>query len=129
MCSQGSGEQSKYCWSKDNRTRAASLWGENQAGGSESWNFKISHPEGVKLLIQGPADSSYDYTHCGTDQPGKESGSTLGSVQIPCFPHCLCPTGLHSARPGGWEHPWQHPQRDPGGLIPVPCTLSPRKVS
>lgn len=71
MCSQGSGEQSKYCWSKDDRTRAASLWGENQAGGSESWNFKISHPEGVKLLIQGPADSSYVYTCCRTDWPGK----------------------------------------------------------
>lgn len=91
MCSQGSGEQSKYCWSKDDRTRAASLWGENQAGGSESWNFKISHPEGVKLLIQGPADSSYVYTCCRTDWPGKGGGSTLGSVQIPCFLPCLCP--------------------------------------
>lgn len=99
MCSQDSGEQSKYCWSKDNWARAPSLQSENQAGGSESWNFKNSHPEGVKplsqeLLSQGPAQAM---STPPVEQLSLEKGlaPTLGSVQISRLTPCLCPVDLH----------------------------------
>lgn len=121
----GSGEQSKYCWSKDNRAKAANKWRENQAGGSNSWNFRNSDPEGIELMSQGPAQATSTVEQLGLER----GGSSLGSVQIPRLLPCLCPTGLHPARQEDGPLPWQHPQHDPGGLIPAPHTLSPGKVS
>lgn len=85
MCSQDSGEQSKYCWSKDNRAKAPRLWRENQAGGSQSWNFKNSHPERVallsrELLSQGPAQAM---STPPAEQPGNGDGSNSGKCPDP----------------------------------------------
>lgn len=128
MCSQDSGEQSKQCWSRDNRARGPRLWRKNQAGGSERWNFKNSHPEGVALLSQGPAQAMATPP---VEQLGLERGltPTLGSVQVPHSSPCLCPAGLHPASPGRRALPWQHPQRDPGGARPTLCTFRAGEVS
>lgn len=78
----GSGEQSKYCWSKDNRAKAASKWRENQAGGSNSWNFKNSYPEGIELMSQGPAQAMSTVEQLGLGRgwllSGKCPDPTLG---------------------------------------------------
>lgn len=83
----GSGEQNKYCWSKDNRAKAASKWRENQAGGSNSWNFKNSDPEGIELMSQGPAQATSTVEQLGLESgwllSGKCPDPTLASLPVP----------------------------------------------
>lgn len=76
-------------------------------------------------MSQGPAQATYT-----VEQLGLESGwLPSGKCPDPTLASLPGPTGLYPAGQEDGPLPWQHPQHDPGGLIPAPHTLSPGKVS
>lgn len=104
----GSGEQSKYCWSKDNRAKAASKWRENQARGSKSWNFKNPDPEGIELMSQGPAEAMSSKEVGGS--PCLESGWLLsGKYPDPTLASLPVPYRSAPSQAGGRDAPLAAP--------------------
>lgn len=77
-------------------------------------------------MSQGPAQATSTVEQLGLGSGWLLSGKCPDPMLAPLpVPHRSAPSQVG----GRARSPRQHPQHDPGGLIPAPHTLSPGKVS